>query len=143
MALLFMLWRKVINTIDLIFGSDAIKAKKDLINNSAAHANIVSTDQTFRVSESGDSVDAPFFDIEDEYFVKGDLWLMSSIAIELIDLFYGVNKDRNVVEFLPEFRAHFTGMVRGNESLHSEMTSTDRYKKAMERAQRHSGEPAS
>ena len=34
-------------------GSDAIKRKKDIINNSAAHANIVSTDQTFRVNESG------------------------------------------------------------------------------------------
>ncbi len=121
-------------------GSDAIKSKKDLINNLAAHANIISTDQTFRVNQSGDAVDAPFFDIEDEYFVKGDLWLMSSIAIELMDLFYGVNKDLNVVEFIPGFLGYFTDMARSNKALHSEMTSTDRYKRAMEKMQTHPAE---
>ncbi len=117
-------------------GSDAIKAKKELINNIAAHANVVSTDQTFRVSESCDRIDAPFFDVEDEYFVRGDLWLISSIAIDVLDLLYGVNKDRNVIEFIPEFQANFAGMARGNGALHSEMTSTDRYKRAMEKMQK-------
>jgi hypothetical protein len=116
--------------------SDALKAKKELINNMAAHANIVTTDQTFRVNEGGDMIDAPFFDLEDEYFVKGDLWLMSSIAIEVLDLLYGVNKDRNVIEFIPEFEAHFTGMARGNQALHAEMTSTDRYRRAMDKMQK-------
>jgi len=117
-------------------GSDAIKAKKDLINNAAAHANIVSAEQTFRIDEGGDRLDAPFFDLEDEYHVKADLWLASSIAIELMDLLYGVNRDRNVIEFVPDFRAYMAVAIRTNAELHSEITSTERYKNAMEKMQR-------
>jgi len=61
---------------------------------------------------------------------------MSGVAIELIDLFYGVNKGRSALEFIPEFCTHFMGMVRSNEALHAELTSTDRYKKALERMQK-------
>ena len=116
-------------------GSDAIKAKKNVINNIAAHANIVSAEQTFRISDRGDTIDAPFFDIEDEYHVKADLWLASSIAIEVMDLLYGVNRDRNVIEFMQDFTTHFAGALQSNVDLHSEMTSTDRYKRAMEKMQ--------
>jgi hypothetical protein len=116
-------------------GSGAIKAKKQLINNMGAHANIVTTDQTFRVSEAGDMIDAPFFDIEDEYHVKADLWLASSIAIELMGLLYGVNRDRKVIGFTPDFLTHMDGALKSNIELHSEMTSTERYKKAMEKMQ--------
>jgi len=116
-------------------GSDAIKRKKDLINNVAAHANIVSAEQTFRVSDRGETIDAPFFDLEDEYHVKADLWLASSVAIELMDLLYGVNRDRNVIEFIPDFLTHMHGALQSNTELHSEMTSTERYKKAMEKMQ--------
>jgi hypothetical protein len=116
-------------------GSGSIKAKKQLINNIGTHANIMSTDQTFRVSEAGDMIDAPFFDIEDEYHIKTDLWLASSIAIELMDLLYGVNRDRNVIKFVPDFIADMGVVIRTNVELHSEMTSTERYKKAMEKMQ--------
>ena len=54
----------------------------------ASHANIVSANQTFRVNDRGDSIDAPFFDIEDEYHVQVDLWLISSVGVELMDLLY-------------------------------------------------------
>jgi hypothetical protein len=55
-------------------GSDAIKKKKELINDFAAHANIVVTNQTFEVNEVANEISAPFFDAEDEYHVKADLW---------------------------------------------------------------------
>jgi hypothetical protein len=116
-------------------GSDEIKAKKDLINNVAAHANIVSAEQTFRISDQGDSVDAPFFDFEDDYHVKTDLWLISNIALVLMDLLYGVNQDRNVIGFIPDFLTHMDGALKSNIELHSEMTSTERYKTAMEKMQ--------
>ena len=47
------------------------------------------TDDTFRIR---DVADVPFFDIEDEYFVKTDLWLMSSIAIDLSTCFMAQTK---------------------------------------------------
>jgi hypothetical protein len=117
-------------------GSEAIKAKKELINNLTAHANIVSTDQVFRVSERGDMIDAPFFDVEDEYYVKADLWLMSSIAVELMDLFCGVNQGRGAIEFAPDFPAHLKVAVQRANALHAEITSTERYKRAMEKMQK-------
>src|SRR5882672_5079269 len=83
--------------------SDWIKATKQRINSSVAHANIVSSDSTFRIAESGDAISAPFFDIEDEYFVKTDLWLIASSGLELMDLFYGVNKGFTVIDFRSDF----------------------------------------
>ena len=52
---------------------------------------------------------APFFDIEDEYFVKADLWLTSSVAITLMDFFFGVagqvaGGGHGVMEFRPDFQ---------------------------------------
>ena len=84
-------------------GSAVIKEKKELINKTTSHANIVSANQTFRVNEKGDAVEAPFFDVEDEYHVKIDLWLTSSIAIDLMALFYTVNQNRNAVDIYIEF----------------------------------------
>jgi hypothetical protein len=65
--------------------SDAIKTKKDLINNGQSHANVISADSVFRIDDTGELINAPFFDIEDDYFVKTALWLAASVALELMD----------------------------------------------------------
>ena len=111
--------------------SDWIKTTKERINSSAAHANIVSSDNTFRIAETGDSINAPFFDIEDEYFVKADLWLIASTALELMDLFYGVNKGVNVIEFHPDFVHGVTSLARETDVLLTEMKATGRFKNAV------------
>ena len=54
-------------------GSQGIKGMKDAINASASHANIVSAHHNFKVAEDWKRFDTPFFDVEDEYFVKTDL----------------------------------------------------------------------
>ena len=70
-------------------GSKWIAATKDRINNETAHANLVSADAIYRAGQTADVANLPFFDIEDEYFVQTNLWLISSVAITLMDLFYG------------------------------------------------------
>ena len=86
-----------------------IEDTKGQINDQTAHANIISADATFRVGQTTDVVDLPFFDAEDEDFVQADLWLIGIVAITLMDLFYGVTKDvaratgRSVLEFRPDF----------------------------------------
>jgi hypothetical protein len=115
-------------------GSDAIKAKKGLINDAQSHANVVSSDSVFRIAATGDVIDAPFFDIEDEYFVKTDLWLTASVALELMDLFYGVNAGRNVIEFIPNFPAFIGRLQSDTATLRMEMMATTRYQAAMARA---------
>src|SRR5206468_2852019 len=64
--------------------SNWIRTTKDRINNSAAHANIVSSDKIFQVTDAGDAASTPFFDVEDEHMVKVDLWLAASIALTLM-----------------------------------------------------------
>jgi hypothetical protein len=120
-------------------GSRAIKKKKELINDTTSHANIVSANQTFSVDDKMTNIAAPFFDIEDEYHVQVDLWLISSIAVELMDLLYGVNRSRNAIEFVNDFPEYLLHVARQNDALRAEITSTDRYKRAMAISQRNAG----
>jgi hypothetical protein len=116
--------------------SDAIREKKSLINNFAAHANIVVTRQTFEVNDAGDEISTPFFDVEDEYHVKTDLWLTASISSALMDLLYGVNKTRGVLEFTSDFELHLHRLYEQNAALLTEMKSAQRYKQALARSQK-------
>jgi hypothetical protein len=112
-------------------GSQAIKEKKGLINVATSHANIVSANQLFRVDDQGDRVEASFFDIEDDYHVQIDLWLISSIGVEMMDLLWRVNQTRNAIGFVENFPEYLHHVARQNEALHGEITSTPRYERAM------------
>ena len=111
-------------------GSAAIKENKDRINNYFAHANVVLTNQTFEVNEAINEISTPFFDVEDEFQVKFDLWLTASISIDLMYLLYGVNKGRDVVKFIPNFESDLHQFHQRNSALRREMQSTERYKRA-------------
>ncbi len=100
---------------------------------STAHANIVSSESTFRVADTGDTINAPFFAIEDEYTVKADLWMTGSIALTLVDFFYGVNQGRSVMEFCAGFTRHVGRLAEENEALIAEIKSTDRFKRALQK----------
>jgi hypothetical protein len=113
--------------------SDWIRSTKERINSSTAHANIVSSGSIFRIADTGDTINAPFFDIEDEYSVRADLWHTGSIALTLMDLFYGVNQGRNVLDFFDDFPVHIDRLARENNALLDEMKATDRFKRVMEK----------
>jgi hypothetical protein len=98
-----------------------IASTKDRINSSAAQANIISGDNTFRLAADHSAASAPFFDVEDEYFVKADLWLISSVAITLMDFFFGVVGDvartgQSVIDFRPDFQHTIQGLASENEN---------------------------
>jgi hypothetical protein len=125
--------------------SDWIACTKDRINSSAAHANIISGDSTFRMADDHTAASAPFFDIEDEYFVKADLWLISSVAITLMDFFFGVAGDvaragRSVIDFRSDFQRTIQGLAAENNALLAEIQASDRFQRAMQKiAQRTQG----
>jgi hypothetical protein len=116
--------------------SSWIKQKK-FINEQGAHANIVSGSRTFREVDSGRSASAPFFDIEDEDFVRIDLWRISSAAISLMDLFYGVARDvasatgRSLIGFRADFQRTISGLAAESNALLDELKGSDRFKAAM------------
>ena len=114
-------------------GSQNIKAMKDLINASTAHANLAFTGSKFK--QNDDDISSPFFDFEDPYFVKTDLWRIGNISISLLNLFYGVNQGLNVIKFVDDFHVTFDALVAQSKAIHAEMTSTDRYKAAAMKAQ--------
>lgn len=108
--------------------SDLMKWKKDLINTNHAHTNIVSSESIFQINGTGSLADAPFFDREDDYFVKGDLWLASTIALELADWFFGINKGLNVIVFAPDFVDEVQALAKQVDTLQAEIKATERFK---------------
>lgn len=110
-------------------GSDAIKRLKDLLNGSVAHSNIFYTVQNFQVKPAGShGFDIPFFDYPDEFRVKTDLWFIGNIALGLLDLFYGVNKDFKVFQFIDDYLPRYKKLVVQNEALKAEMMKHERFK---------------
>jgi len=110
--------------------SNAIKNAKDGINKSSAHSNIIYAHNNFRFDSDQYRFETPFFDIEDEYLIKTDLWQIGNIVMGLMDFFYGVNKDLNVIKFIDDFLPRLKKCEVANHKLKAELMATERYKKA-------------
>jgi hypothetical protein len=57
--------------------------------------------------------------------------LASTIGLELVDWFYGVNQGRDVIEFKPNFVDEVQVLAKVTNAHQDEMMATDRYKRAM------------
>jgi hypothetical protein len=108
--------------------SDVIKAKKDLINNSQSHANVVASHSIFSVD--GDQANVPFFDNEDAHHVRADLWLAAAVALDVMKLLREVNTGREVIEFIDDFDDHLMILETRVVTLAEEIKATERYQKA-------------
>ena len=80
----------------------------------------------------------PFFDIEEEYFVKIDLWPLGNVAITLMDFFFGiagnvVQAGRTVMDFRPDLQRTIQGMAAENNDILAEMKASERYQRAMQK----------
>ena len=118
--------------------SEWIKSTKERINSTAAHANIIGGDSTFRMAEDRTAASAPFFDIEDEYFVRTDLWLISSVAITLMDFFFGVAGNvalagRSVLDFRSDFQQTIQALAAESDRVLAEIKASDRFQRAMQK----------
>jgi hypothetical protein len=114
-------------------GSNGIDEIKKQLNQTGAHANFINAQANFRTHYEEGWFATPFFDLEDDYHVKADLWRIGSVAITLLDLFYGVNDGRNVIKFVDNFVPIFERLVAIDTTLLDELQSSDRYKRAMEK----------
>lgn len=108
--------------------STFIRNMKNSINSSTAHSNIIYAHGNFRFEDGAKKFSTPFFDIEDEYLVKTDLWMIANVTMGIMDLFYGVNKDRNVLKFIDQFSSRLKALEEENHKLKALMMETDRYK---------------
>ncbi len=101
--------------------SQWINKTKNEINRYAAHANIVIASNVFQVNDAADQVRAPFFDIEDDYHVKCDLWLIAEVALTLMELLAEVNDPLKVIKFDPAFLGTRRRYAIENTALHDEL----------------------
>jgi hypothetical protein len=108
--------------------SDVIKTRKDLINTSQSHANVLGSTRIFSVE--GDQANVPFFDYEDVHLVQVDLWLAAATALDVMILLREVNTARNVIEFMDNFGDHLSVLERRVVTLTNEMKATERYQNA-------------
>jgi hypothetical protein len=111
-------------------GSAAVKEAKDQINAVEAHANLISSQNTFRTDYQDRVFAAPFFDIEDEYHVKTDLWRIGQVALVLMHFLAEINETRNIIKFADDFWPLIETLRESNNDLRTEMTSSDRFKRA-------------
>jgi hypothetical protein len=102
-----------------------------MINETLSHANLVNTQNNFRYSEDGQSMEASFFDTEDDHLVKTRLWQVGNVAQGLIDLYWGVHLQHGGVVFRDDFEPRFLQLAAENTALREEMMATERFKRAM------------
>ncbi len=57
-----------------------------------------------------------------------DLWMIGNVAMGLMDLFYGVNKGRDVIKFIDEFIPRLKDLEKQNNKLKAEMMRSPRFK---------------
>jgi len=115
-------------------GSKVIKNFKTIINGSTAHSSMVYGFQNFKIDKESRGFHTPFFDFEDEYLVKTDLWQIGNILMGLMDLFYGINQNHPLLQFKSDFVKHLKELEAGNQALKNEMMKNPRYINAGKRA---------
>lgn len=110
-------------------GSAGIKGMKDAINEMGSHANIVDAQHTFKHDLEAGRFNTPFFDYEDEVWVKTDLWQIANVTLGIMDLFYGVNQKLGVIELQDGWSDKFQALVEENKRLKAEMLAHKRFNK--------------
>jgi hypothetical protein len=110
-------------------GSDSVQSLKEAINRYGSHASVVQTMNNFQVKlgAAAPHYQTSFFDAEDVYHVKTELWRSANVALAALDLLYGVNGDFGVLTFAEDFLARFSELVTQHEALGEEMRATERF----------------
>jgi hypothetical protein len=101
-------------------GSAGIKRIKDMINEIGTHANIVTAHNTFQNDLEAEVFHTPFFDYENERFVKVDIWLIANVARGIMDLFYGVNQTLGVIKLQDTWIERYRALCTENDRLKAE-----------------------
>jgi hypothetical protein len=111
-------------------GSSAIKNLKKSFNSASTHSNIAYAHLNFSAKGlKTNGFETPYFDIEDDYHVKTDYWLLGNVALGLMDLFFGVNKDYPILVFAEDFVIRLHKLESDNLRLKGELMKNERYLK--------------
>lgn len=109
-------------------GSEVIKRNVNNIGSTTAHSNIVYAQKNFKFNFESGIFETPFFDYEDDFHVKTDLWYIANVGYGLMDLFYGINKKFGSIKFADDFLPRIQEQKRVNDLLRLEMIQSPRAK---------------
>lgn len=112
-------------------GSKSLHKLKTLINSSAAHSSIIYAQNNFKLDIEKGKFEMPFFDFENIYLEKTDLWHIANIVMGVTDLFYGIAKDYRGITFSDDFIKDLNLLKLENDSLKLEMMEEYRYLKTI------------
>lgn len=103
---------------------------------SSAHSNIVDAYRNFEYTHQGKSVqiNMPFFDQYNEFQVTTDFWLIGNIAIGLLDMFYGINQDCDVLTLSIDFVPRLLELQEVDNQIKAKIMATEKFKRANSRA---------
>ena len=111
--------------------ADETRRLKKMISGAGAHSDITYAFQNFEMKPFEDAgFKTTFFDPENDYWIKTDLWFVANTALGLLDLFYGVNQKYKVFKLVDDFSSRFKELVDQNNQLKTEMMGTENYKRA-------------
>ncbi len=114
--------------------SKHIKSMKTSINNSCAHSSMIYAFNNFEMGNAEERVfETSFFDKDDDYLVKTDLWMIGNVAMGLMDLFNGINQKVKYIEFNDDFIPKLLDFEKKNHKLKAEMQKHPRYVAAFNR----------
>ncbi len=112
--------------------SNFLKNQKEIINRSISHSNIVYAFINFDNSKlKKNKYLLSFFDKEDDYRVKTNLWFIGNLALGLMDLFFGINKDYSHIKFSNDFIDRLKKLEEENKRLKTEIMKNPRYVRAI------------
>jgi len=110
--------------------ADETRQLKKILSGGGSHSNIAYVFQNFEMKPFHDAgFKMSFFDSEDDYRIKTDLWFVANSAMGILDLFYGVNQQFQVFKLEEDFNIKFERLVEQNNRLKVEMMQTENFKK--------------
>jgi len=112
-------------------GSSAIKSMKKALQ-TYSHSNIIDAHRTFKYKEQNGiaMLETPFFDFENEYQTKSNLWSVANISMGLMDLIYGINQKQKIITFSDDFVGRLQALDRENKRLKGILMDTPNFKRA-------------
>jgi len=112
-------------------GSNAIKTMKKALQ-IYSHSNIVDVHRTFKYEENDGiaQLATTYFDFENDFQTKSNLWSIANIYMGLMDLFYGINLKAKVITFSPDLVERLQEIDRENKRLKKILMGTTNFKRA-------------
>lgn len=102
----------------------------------SAHSNIVDAHRNFEFQTMDKStiLNMPYFDKYNEFQVITDFWLMGNITIGLLNMFYEINHNNNVLEFSSNFLSRLQSLQEMNDRIKDSLKQTEKFKRADKKA---------